>query len=133
MDQYQPQENLRPLLGKVLVDVRELAREELSLFRAEIKEDIRNFFAAVLSVAFSLGTILIGFGFLCLSAAHLLIALVPSFNPWQAYAVIFLLCIATAGLSLFFAQRRFQAIKVVPTRTIDSLTEDIRAIQETFI
>ncbi len=103
-------------------DVRALGKDEVALLRAELSEAVSY---TIRSVAFGAGTVVAGIlagVFVCLSVMFVLYTLMPL---WGAALLTTILLVAFATLCASLAIRTFKRISLVPTRTLNSLREDI--------
>jgi uncharacterized membrane protein YqjE len=110
-------------VGGIIDDLRVLARKEAELARAELGEQLaisRN--ALVLGgLALVLAGLSVVFLFLTL-----MFGLDAGLPLWAAALITTLVLLLSTGLAALLARDQLRRISVVPRRTVDSVSEDVR-------
>jgi uncharacterized membrane protein YqjE len=121
-------DSLTGILGKIVDDVRELFREEVSLARAEIRQEVSAF--STVAMQFAVGAVAGGFAlsFLLLGIAQGL-AMLVGWPAWAGYLVMAALLGAGAFLAIQSARRRARTVPAVPPRTVATIKETKEWIQ----
>jgi hypothetical protein len=115
------------LIGGMLGDARDLMREELAMFRAELREELRK--AKAVSLTFSSAAVLGGIGLIVLAlAAGGAVADVFDWPLWAGYAIIAALLLMGAGLLAYAGTRTLSTIHALP-KTRATLQENLAWIQ----
>ena len=120
---------LLPLLAGILEDSQKLVRQEISLARVEIKEDLARVKTMAISSSIGIMMGLLATIMSMFALVHLLAYVVPSLPLWGAYAAVGLLLAILALLFLSKAKSEANAIKVVPEKTVNSIKENVEWIQ----
>src|SRR5262249_36229415 len=80
---------LTALVTGIIHDVQELLKQQLSLFREEVKNDVRKTKEAALSLSLGVGILAVGGLFFCLMLVHLLNWAAPTVLPlWLCYGIV---------------------------------------------
>src|SRR5581483_1882919 len=76
------------LVGGIINDAQELLKQQLALFKQEVKDDVRKTKEAVTSLAIGVSVLAIGGIFLCFMLVYLLNWIFPSLPLWCCYGII---------------------------------------------
>jgi uncharacterized membrane protein YqjE len=114
---------LSDLAGETLL----MARQELALFKAELREKLGRVGQGV--TALGAGAMLAFSGWLVLLAAAVL-GLATIVPAWLAALIVGLLVLGIAAALLYFGKSRFEAKSLTPGRTLRSLREDEEWLRE---
>lgn len=116
-------ESLGSLLRGVLMDLRQLMREEVALARVEIREQAGRAKMAAASLGAAAVALLLGVIFL-LTAVSIGIADLLDWPVWAGYFVVALL-LSIGGLLAFAAgRRRLRSVRPMPEQTVETLKEN---------
>jgi hypothetical protein len=117
------------LLSSALSDVRELFRQEISLARYEVREEIGR--AASAGVALGAASVVLLFAALFLLVALALgFAVLVGWDSWAGFLAVGI-ALAITGAALFFSARsRLRAVKVVPPQTARTIKEDVEWLKQ---
>jgi len=113
------------LAAGIVHDFQELVKQQLDLFRHEVKADVRK--AREASTSLAVGIALLGLGavMLCFGLAHLLSWLLPALPLWGSYLIVGgLLGAPGAGLS-YYASQQFRASNLLPEESAEALKENL--------
>jgi hypothetical protein len=125
MAEYQYEtESIPALIRSLLIDTRELIREEMALARAEIREEIT-------AVGFAFGTAavaaLIGATLLCIALGGA-IAYFLNWPTWAGYAIVTVLLLGGAYLLARYGRGQLVKLRELP-KTNESVEENIAWMQ----
>jgi len=116
------------LVGGIVHDAQELLKQQLNLFKAEVKEDMRKTREASVSLAIGLVASFVGGIVLCFALAHLLHWAFTYNTPhliWVWYAVVGG-AVTAVGLGLAFrAYQKFRSFNPLPDETAEALKENL--------
>jgi hypothetical protein len=113
------------LASGIVHDFQALVKQQLDLFRHEVKADVRKAREASTSLAVGAGLTVLGGLLLCFGIVHLLSWLVPSLPLWGSYLIVGgLLGAPGAGLS-YYACQQFRASNLLPEESAEALKENL--------
>jgi hypothetical protein len=122
--QFGHEPRLSELVSGIVTDAEELVKQQLALFKSEMKEDLRKTRDAVIplvcgGVIAVLGVILFAFGIVYLLAWGL-----PALPLW-AWFLIVGGCLLAGGFGLFMlSKNRFQSFNPLPEKSAEALKEN---------
>jgi hypothetical protein len=125
--------SMSSLVGGIINDAQQLVRQEITLARQEIHQEVNKAKTAALSLA--LGGVVAFFGGLLLSFAlvHLLYWLTNDlherFPLWACYGIVGGLCALVGVLLLVAARNKAGDIHLVPPQTAETLKENVQWIK----
>ena len=120
-------DSIPAVIRSLLEDTRELIREELSLARAEIREELAALQMVGMSFAIAAGAALIGSVLLAIGIGGAL-AYLFGWPSWSGYLIVALLMLAGAFGLVVFARGRLAAMRALP-KTAETLKENVAWIQ----
>jgi len=121
--QTDPGSGLGGLVSGIVQDAQELINQQLTLFKQEMREDLRRARKGAILLAVAGGVLLIGTLLLAHMLVHLLFWLVPDMPLWICYGIIGGLL---AGTGAFLAYRgRDKLERSVPEQTAKALEENL--------
>jgi len=109
----------------IVSDAQELVKQQLALFKAEVKEDMRKTGEATASLVVGLTTTLVGTIVLCFAVAHLLSWAWPSVHIWGWYAVVGGVVTAVGAGLAYSAYQKFRSFNPLPDETAQALKENL--------
>jgi uncharacterized membrane protein YqjE len=113
------------LVSGIVSDAQELVKQQLALFKAEVKEDMRKTGEATASLVVGLTTTLVGTIILCFAVAHLLSWAWPSVHIWVWYAVVGGVVTAVGAGLAYSAYQKFRSFNPLPDETAQALKENL--------
>ena len=116
-------ESLGALVRGILVDLRTLIREEISLARVEISEQAARARAAAMSFGIAIGALVVGATFLMIAIA-MGIADLLNWPTWAGFLIVAILLALVGAITLSAGRKRLQAIHAVPEQTLATLKEN---------
>jgi hypothetical protein len=116
-------ESIGGLLRGILMDVRELIREELALARVELREQAGRARTAAISFGIAAAALLFGGAFLLIAAATGIADLLD-WPVWTGFLAIALLLSVVGLVTLASGRRQLQEVHAVPEETISTLKEN---------
>ncbi len=117
------------LLSSALNDVRDLFRQEISLARYEVKEEIGRASSAGIALGASVLVLLFAALFL-LTALSTGIAVLIGWQAWAGFLVVGI-ALAIIGAALYFSGRgRLRRVNVVPPQTTQTIKEDVQWLKQ---
>jgi protein-S-isoprenylcysteine O-methyltransferase Ste14 len=116
-------ESIGSLLRGVLMDLRQLMREEVALARVEIREQAGRAKMAAASLGAAAVALLLGVVFL-LVAISIGIADLLNWPVWAGYFVVALLLSIGGAIALAGGRRKLQNVRPMPEQTVETLKEN---------
>jgi len=117
--------SLTSLVGGIVNDTQELMKQQLALFQAEVKEDIRKTSEASTSLGLGLAISLIGSLLLCFMLVHLLAWAVPDSPLWVWFALVGGVVLGVGGAIAYAGWQKFRSFNPLPDKTAQALKENL--------
>jgi len=117
--------SLTSLVSGIVSDAQELMKQQLALFQAEVKEDMRKTGEAASSLAIGGVVALLGSIVLCFALVHLLIWAFPQTPEWVWYAVVGGVVTGTGLGLVWLAWAKFRSFNPLPDKTAQALKENL--------
>ena len=115
------QESIGSLISGLLQDLQEMVRGEITLARAEVREDVSTASKGLGAIAVAALVGVTGFIFLMLGVTYLLN---QYWRMWIAAGAVGLALLVIAAIAAMVGKSRLSATSLKPDETIDSLKED---------
>jgi len=114
------------LVTGIVGDAQELLKQQLALFKAEVREDMRKTSEASVSLAIGLTATLLGSIVLLFAVSHLLFWAFDGRVPlWGCYAMVGGVVTAVGVGLTFAAYQKFRSFNPLPDKTADALKENL--------
>ncbi|RPJ56963.1 MAG: phage holin family protein [Acidobacteria bacterium] len=121
-------ESFASLLSGAINDIRELFRQEISLARVEIRDEMANLKSAVIKLSAAAVALLLG-ALLLLTALSRGLAVLFDMPIWAGFAIVGGLLAIVGGVLLAVAWPNLRAIGPVPERTVRTLKENVEWVK----
>jgi len=115
------------ILQDIFTNVQEIIRSEMRLARTEIGEETNKALRAVAVLGAGLILGMYAVGFLLLSAAYALAAVLPD---WLGPLIVGLIVAAIATALIVIGRGRIKTVSPVPQKTISSVKEDAQWVKD---
>lgn len=120
----QPQPSLLELLHRVSSDYRALARQEVTLAKAEMGEKGKH---AGVGIGLAVGVAVAAVLALGTLTAFMVAAIAEALPVWAAALIVTVLWLAVAGLLALLARNQLRRVRpLVPELTVQTVKEDVR-------
>lgn len=126
---YDSEPTIGQLVSDLMVDVRQLMRQELALAKHEIHGEIRKTTGALVVLGTGIGLAAVGGLLLIIMVVHLLQAL-TELPLWACYGIVGGLCAVVSFVLLYLGKNRMSQIEIVPPQTVETMKENVRWIKE---
>jgi hypothetical protein len=130
--QSPPEPSVTALVSGIIHDIQELLKQQVTLFRVEIRDDLRKAKQAVVSLAAGLLVTLLG-AVLLFTALPLLLwwatggdAGPASLPLWACFAIAGGVLSALGGILLFAGVRRLEAANPLHDQSVEALKENVQ-------
>ena len=115
------------LVRGIVTDAQELFRQQIALFKAEFKEDMRKTREAALSLVAGAGITFFGVLLLLFAVVHL-ISWASGLPEWGSFAIVGGVVLAV-GLGMIYAgKKRFESFSPLPDQSAQALRENVQWI-----
>ena len=111
------------LLRGILMDLRTLIREEISLARVEIREQAGRARAAAMSFGMAAAALIFGGTFLLISMATGIAELLD-WPVWSGFLIVAVLLCAVGFIALSSGRKQLATFHAVPEETVETLKEN---------
>jgi len=108
----------------IIDDAQELIRQQLALFKAEIKEDVRKAKEALISFAFGLLMVIPGCILLLIMLPQLVNWLVPELPMWVCYGIVGGVLAVLGGALVYLGVRKLES--AMPEQSMAALKENVQ-------
>jgi hypothetical protein len=114
------------LVSGIINDGQELIKQQLSLFQAELKNDLRQTRDA--SIPLLIGGIVAGIGafFLFVTVALWIPWQWPNVPMWVGFAIVTGIFLVAGAILLIMGKSRFDAFNPLPDKTLEGLQENVQ-------
>jgi hypothetical protein len=119
-------ESAASTVADIIRDAHELVSQQLALFRAEIREDLKKTRKAATPMILGVIVGFIGGVLLCLMLVQLLYWVNPNLTLWGSYAIVGAVLTISGAVLFFIGKERFSSINPLPEKTAQSLKENLQ-------
>jgi hypothetical protein len=119
------QPSLTVLMKGIMDDVQDLVRQQIAMFKMEIKSDIRKTRQVAVLMANGVGGIAVGGVFFLIMLPLLLNWLVPAIPLWACFGIMSAAAMAVGGTLVLVAVQRFKSFDPLPTQSVEALKENL--------
>lgn len=121
------------LLAGIFKDVQELFKQQLALFQAEIKDDLKKTKDAALSLAVGAGIALVGGFMLCFMMVHLMHWAIPAAGGpqvplWVCFATVGGVFTVLGGALVYAGKKKFDSFNPLPDQSVEAMKENVQWI-----
>jgi uncharacterized membrane protein YqjE len=118
--------NTTTLVSDIINDAMQLVQQQLKMFAAEARDDLRKALSAAYPTLF--GFVLTAFGvlLLCIAVALLLNWAFPTFPLWASFGVVGGLLAMGGGLICYGGKKQFETTNPLPERSTQALQENVK-------
>jgi len=117
------------LVGGIVADVQDLVRKEIALVRQETLEELGKLKTASIALVIAGAVLAVG-GLLLVLALAQGVADLVNWPAWAGYLGVGLLLAITGYLQFSAAQKRFKQITPIPTKTVETVKENVAWLKD---
>jgi hypothetical protein len=110
----------------IINDAQELMKQQFALMRAEIKEEVRKFKEAAISLALGIFLLIPGCFMLCMTLPHLLNWAWPVLPLWACYLIVGGIVVIVGVILLYVGARKIQSMNPLASQTVAALKENVQ-------
>jgi hypothetical protein len=121
------------LVTGIINDAQELFKQQLALFKYEVREDLRKSREAALSLAIGAGIAFVGVVLLCFMLVHLMHWAIPAAGGpvvplWVCYATIGGVLTLLGGALIYAGKKKFDSFNPLPDQSVEAIKENMQWI-----
>jgi len=116
------------LVTGIIADAQDLMKQQLQLFKHEIRSDLNKARDASLLFGIGVGLGLAGILLLGLAVAYLLQWLLPALPLWTCFGICGLVLVAGAAGLWYAGALKFESLNPVPGESVQALKENVQWI-----
>jgi len=121
-----PEPRLSELITGIVSDAEELVKQQLALFKTEVREEVRKTKEAALSLAGGAFVAVLGIVLFAFGIVYLLAWAFPAVPLWGWFLIVGAV-LAGAGLALFWeGKTRLDSLHPVPEQSAQALKENVQ-------
>lgn len=119
--------SLTQLVSGIIGDAQELMRQQLAMFRTELKEDVRRTKQTLVAMVAGLALVSVGATLLCFMAVY---GLEAAFELplWACFGIVGGVLAAGGGVAFYAAVKQFQEFNPLPDESAQALKENLQWI-----
>jgi hypothetical protein len=121
---------LTHLVSGIIGDAQALLKQQLALFRTEMKQDIKRTKQALVALVSGLALVSVGATLLCFMAVHGLHAAFRDLPLWACFGIVGGVLAAGGGIAFYSALRQFQEFNPLPDESAQALKENVQWISQ---
>lgn len=128
---YKPEsdQSMTKLISGIITDAQELVRQQLAMFRTELKHDVRRTKQALVALVSGLALVSVGATLLCFMAVHGLHAAFE-LPLWACFGVVGGLLAIGGGVAFYSALKQFNEFNPLPDESAQALKENMQWISQ---
>jgi pilus assembly protein TadC len=122
--------SLTHLVSGIVSDAQALLKQQLALFRTEMKQDIKRTKQALVSLVIGLALVSVGGTLLCFMAVYVLASAFPQLPLWACFGIVGGALTIGGGLAFYLALKQFQEFNPLPDESAQALKENVQWISQ---
>jgi hypothetical protein len=122
--------SLTNLVSGIIGDAQALFKQQLALFRTEVKQDIKRTKQALVALVSGLALLTVGAALLCFMLVYGLNAAFPDLPLWGCYGIVGGVFTLIGGIAFYSAVRQFQEFNPLPDESAQALKENVQWISQ---
>ena len=114
------------LVSGIVGDVQDLGMQHLTLFRNEVKQDIRKASDAASALATGAAVLQIGGILLCLMFVHLISHVAPGISLWLSYGIVGIAMLGLGSIVVYFGIHKFHSVDALSKQASQIMKDDAK-------
>jgi uncharacterized membrane protein YqjE len=121
--------SMTQLVSGIISDAQELLKQQLAMFRTELKEDVRRTKQALIALVCGVALAAVGALLLCFMAVY---GLEAAFDLplWGCFGIVGGLLAVAGGVAFYSAVRQFNEFNPLPDESAQALKENVQWISQ---
>lgn len=120
--------SVAPLLSGIINDIQDLLKQNLALFKVEVKEDLKKTKESFAALGAGIALAALGSLLLVLMLVHLLNWAVPALPLWACFGIVGGI-LTGAGLALYLrGKAKLESFNPLPAESAEALMENVQCI-----
>lgn len=121
--------SMTKLVSGIISDAQDLLKQQLAMFRTELKEDVRRTKQALVALICGIALAAVGGLLLCFMAVH---GLEAAFELplWACFAIVGGILALGGGIAAYSAVRQFNEFNPLPDESAQALKENVQWISQ---
>jgi hypothetical protein len=124
--QSPPERSVTTLVTGIIADAQHLIQQQLSMFRQEIRDDLRKSRDASLAMGVGIGITLIGSALLLIMLPLLLHWTAPELPLWACFGVVGGFLTALGGVLVYAGVKKFESFNPLSEKSIEAFKENLK-------
>ena len=124
--QTDTQPSMASLVSGIINDAQQLIRQEVTLARREMQEELNKAKAAAISFGVAIPFVVFGALMLCFMVERLLELALPG---WASFAIVGVVLILVSVVLFLMAKNKVNKISLVPRQTVETMKENVQWIK----
>jgi len=120
--------SITALVSGIVKDVQELTKQQLALFKEEMKEDFRKSRDVALAWAFGLTAFMVAAIMLAITVAELLHWGIPMLPGWACYLIVTCITAVTGAALVYAGQKKLETFNPLPEQSVRALKENVQCL-----
>jgi hypothetical protein len=112
----------------IVSDAQELLKQEVELFKSEVREDVRKTRDAAIRLGAGAGVTAVGALFVCVMLVLLLHWTVPAIYLWAWFGIVGFGLVACGAALLYLGRSKLTSFNPLPEQSVEALRENVRCI-----
>lgn len=117
--------SLTELVSGIVSDAQTLIRQQVTMLRAEVKEDVRRTKDAAIYMGIGAGVAALGSLFVVIGLVYLLNWFVPGLPLFACWMIVGGVIVLGGGIAFVVGKRLFNSFNPLPDKTINALQENL--------
>ena len=117
------------LVSGIVSDAQDLFRQQLAMFRAEIKDDLRQTIGILIAILSGGFMVAVSGAIFCFMLVYLLHSLAPALPLWGCFGIVGACVALVGGITAYVAVSRFKTFNPLPDESVQALQENVQWIK----
>lgn len=126
MDNRLANPSMGRLFSGIVSDAEDLVQQQLALFKAELKDEVREARRAAVPALAGAVVLLLGIVMVCFAAVHLLDYLTEGLPLWACFAIVALVLGIAGGVALGIGLKKLSDVPPIADKSVAELKENVR-------
>lgn len=117
------------LVGEILTDAQKLAKQQLEMFKAEVREDMNRTRQALVYGGIGVACLTVGAFASVFAIVHILERFVPDLPLWGAWSLFAVVFVAAGVILGLIARGLFESFNPLPDKTFNALQDNLTGVK----